>query len=277
MQIFTDQMGRSVSMPVIPPIRIVSVVPSQTELLHYLGVEAQVVGITKFCIHPQDWFNKKQRVGGTKQLDIATITSLEPDLIIANKEENVQLQIDDLAVHCPVWISDVSDMASAFEMIKVIGTITGKEQAAISLIDAITIAFKRIEKPQLAIPAAYLIWNEPFMTIGGDTFINDMLQHCGLYNVFENETRYPVVSLDTLADKGVELILLSSEPFPFKAKHADFIKCFFKAAGKKVPAILMVDGEMFSWYGSRMLQAGQYFFELMQYIQAKSDQKDVYI
>ncbi len=277
MQIFTDQLGRSVSIPVIPPKRIVSVVPSQTELLHYLGIEEQVVGITKFCVHPQDWFNSKQRVGGTKQLDIATITSLQPDLIIANKEENLQFQIEALAKQYPVWISDVSDMASALEMIKTIGSITGKEQAAISLVDAITIAFKRIEKPLLAIPAAYLIWNEPFMTIGGDTFIHDMLQHCGLYNVFENETRYPVVSLDTLADKGVELILLSSEPFPFKAKHVHFIKSFFKDAGKKVPAILIVDGEMFSWYGSRMLQAGQYFFELMQFIQGKRDEQEIYI
>lgn len=277
MQIFTDQMGRSVSMPVIPPKRIVSVVPSQTELLHYLGVEEQVVGITKFCIHPQDWFNKKQRVGGTKQLDIATITSLQPDLIIANKEENVQVQIDALAMQYPVWISDVTNMAMALEMIKVIGTITGKEQAAIALVDAITIAFKRIEKPQLAIPVAYLIWNEPFMTIGGDTFIHDMLQHCGLCNVFENENRYPEISLEILADKGVELILLSSEPFPFKAKHADVIKSFFKDAGKKVPTILMVDGEMFSWYGSRMLQAAQYFFELMQFLQSKGNEKDVYI
>src|ERR1700741_3198050 len=106
---FIDQTGRKISIPQIPQ-RIISLVPSQTELLFDLGLDKEVVGITKFCVHPPEWFQTKTRVGGTKQLKIDLIKQLQPDLIIANKEENVKEQIEELEKHFPVWISDVNNL-----------------------------------------------------------------------------------------------------------------------------------------------------------------------
>ncbi len=117
MPIFTDQTGREVSIPSHPQ-RIISLVPSQTELLFDLGLEEQVAGITKFCVHPEKWFRSKTRIGGTKNIKSALIHQLQPDLIIANKEENVKEQVEELAAHYPVWVSDIHDLQSALDMIR---------------------------------------------------------------------------------------------------------------------------------------------------------------
>lgn len=253
MPLFHDQTGRTISLPNIPR-RIVSVVPSQTELLHYLGLNEQVIGITKFCIHPDEWFRTKTRIGGTKQLSLEKIYALQPDLIIANKEENVKEQVEALSAHFPVWVSDVNNLADACDMIVSIGEVTGKAAAATALADSIRGAFSSI--PRITpIPTAYLIWKDPYMSIGHDTFIHDMLQRCGFDNIFADRTRYPAVSIEELA--VADLILLSSEPYPFAQKHIDALST--QLPGKK---IILVDGEMFSWYGSRLLQAPAYFEQL---------------
>lgn len=246
-----------------PPQKIISLVPSQTELLHYLGLEKEVTGITKFCVHPREWFTTKIRVGGTKNLNIPLIKKLRPDLVIANKEENVKEQIEELAKDITVWVTDVNNLDDALLMIKDIGELTHKEKVASTLITRIKNEFFEL---QTTIPIAignqlqtcYLIWQKPYMTIGGDTFINDMLKHCGLQNIFENKSRYPEITLADMQSADCQLVLLPSEPYPFKQKHVDELRT--QLPGKK---IILVDGEMFSWYGSRLVKAPGYFKTLI--------------
>lgn len=256
----TDQLGRTVRLPVFPPRRIVSLVPSQTELLHALGLEREVVGITKFCVHPPEWFQAKKRVGGTKTVSLEKVTALQPDLVLANKEENERDQIKALGERFPVWVSDVRDLPTALDMIAGVGAFTGKAEAAQMLIGDIRTAFSThgptsgSYRPR----AAYFIWRKPYMVAGGDTFIHAMLEAAGFENVFAAESRYPEVSRERLATAAPEVLLLSSEPYPFAEKHlAEFWELCPAAR-----AIVVVDGELFSWYGSRLLQAPVYFRHL---------------
>lgn len=246
------------------PSRIISLVPSQTELLFDLGLEEEVIGITKFCIHPAHWFKSKQRIGGTKQLNIPLIQSLQPDLVIANKEENIKEQVEAIEQFCPVYCSDISTLADSFVMIDQIGKLTNTSSKANWLIESIQTEFSTLAataKP--VIKAAYLIWQNPYMTIGADTFINDMLNLAGFENVFATKNRYPEISIEELTAAGAEVILLSSEPFPFKEKQVMEMKTWWAEKGlQPQPQIKIVDGEMFSWYGSRLLQSANYFRKL---------------
>jgi ABC-type Fe3+-hydroxamate transport system substrate-binding protein len=261
MAFYTDQLGRTIEL-LQTPKRIISLVPSQTELLFDLGLDEEVIGITKFCVHPEQWFQTKTRVGGTKQLHLDKIKDLKPDLIIANKEENVREQIEALSKEFPVWISDVNNLNDALEMIKSIGEITNKISRAKEIVNQIKTGFVQI---QTTIPIAignklqtcYLIWKDPYMTIGGDTFINDMLQCAGFQNIFEDQKRYPEISIEQLPIANCQLVFLSSEPYPFKQKHIDELQPLLPNT-----KIILVDGEMFSWYGSRLLKAPSYFQQL---------------
>lgn len=252
---YTDQMGREIKLPA-PPQRIISLVPSQTELLASLGLHQEVVGITRFCIHPTDWFSQKKRVGGTKQIRRVAIDALRPDLIIGNKEENEKVQIEDLASSYPVWMSDVSNLPDALEMIQQLGLICDRAEAAQVLANRIREAFEGLGQPA-PLRTAYLIWRQPFMVAASGTFIDDMLQRAGFINVFAHYERYPVLSEAQLAQSGAELILLSSEPYPFKASHLAEIQAICPDA-----VIQLADGEAFSWYGSRLLHSPSYFYEL---------------
>jgi ABC-type Fe3+-hydroxamate transport system substrate-binding protein len=246
------------------PKRIVSLVPSQTELLYDLGLEAETVGITKFCVHPQSWFKTKERIGGTKKLNTVKIKTLNPDLIIANKEENVKEQVEQLALDYPVWLTDVNDLEDALQMIADIGTLTGKMERSDRMVKEITLNFEELAQQPTTnhkLQTAYLIWQKPYMTVGGDTFINDMLQHCGFGNIFADKTRYPEITIAKLQSAGCKLLLLSSEPYPFKQKNIDELSA--QLPGTK---IILVDGEFFSWYGSRLLKAPAYFNELIKTI-----------
>lgn len=258
-QIFTDQMGRWVNIP-FPPQRIVSLVPSQTELLHDLGLCERVVGITKFCVHPAAWFRSKTRVGGTKQVRMETIAALRPDLIIGNKEENERGQIEQLATRYPVWMSDVRDLGSALQMIREVGRITDTETQAISMSKTIQSGFDALaaataEPPRLRV--AYFIWRDPWMVAGSDTFIDEMLKGAGFENVFAHLSRYPELSLEQLAAAAPDGVLLSSEPYPFREKHLLEIQRFCP----DVP-VQLVDGELFSWYGSRLAHSPAYLAAL---------------
>lgn len=248
-----DQIGNTMRLGTTPR-RIVSLVPSQTELLYSLGLEEATVGITKFCVHPLQWFRTKERVGGTKQADIEKIKSLRPDLILANKEENVKEQVEALMNFCPVYTSDVNNLQGAMEMIAQLGLLTGREEKAAGIINTIRQGFASLQPLAQPLRTCYLIWRNPYMTIGGDTFIHDMLNRCGFQNIYQHSLRYPVVDTAALAASGCELVLLSSEPYPFGEKHIEEIRKILPFA-----KIVLVDGEMFSWYGSRLLQAPQYF------------------
>lgn len=241
--------------------RIISLVPSQTELLFYLGLEDEVIGITKFCIHPSVWFRNKARVGGTKNINIDQVLGLSPDLIIANKEENVREQIEELAMNYDVWITDVNDLPGAISMINDIGKLTGKETKASALVSEINAGFKKlrdISSSRDKISAAYFIWKDPYMVAAGDTFIDDMMHYCGMTNVFSEKSRYPQITLEDIRKENATLILLSSEPFPFREKHKKEIE-------EQLPVIKieLVDGEMFSWYGSRLLKSIDYFHSFL--------------
>ncbi len=233
------------------PKRIISLVPSQTELLYDLGLEKEVVGITKFCIHPNDWFKSKQRIGGTKQLDIEKIKSLQPDLILGNKEENVKEQIEALRDIAPVWMSDINDLNSALDMIDQVGIMTNTIPKAQIIIHQILQAQSDLPKTNKRV--LYFIWNEPMMVAGQGTFIDAMLNEAGFDNAIEEE-RYPSLSVEQVKAMDPDLILLSSEPFPFKEKQLKIYQEQFPNA-----QVILVDGELFSWYGSRLVQSFEYF------------------
>lgn len=260
MPFYTDQLNRVVEIP-FRPQRIISLVPSQTELLYDLGLENEVIGITKFCVHPESWFRGKERVGGTKNLNIGKIISLQPDMIIANKEENVREQIETLANKYPVWISDVSSLEDAYQMMQSIGEITARQEPAENLISQIETAFSQLRMPNSKVRTVYLIWKDPYMTVGGDTFIHHLMERAGFQNVFADRGRYPEIFIDNLKNAGCQFVLLSSEPYPFKQVHLDELR-------QQLPQtkLFLVDGEMFSWYGSRLLHAPAYFKRLWEQI-----------
>ena len=261
-KVFTDQLQRTVRVN-WPPQRIVSLVPSQTELLFDLGLDSQITGVTKFCIHPEDKVSRKTKIGGTKQLDIALIKKLKPDLIIANKEENERLQIETLSKNFPVWISDIFNLADALEMIRCVGELTDKRKEAADLSTLITDEFGKLNPFTRSLKAAYFIWRKPYMVAGKNTFIDHMLSGCGFENAF-SESRYPEVSVDRLIKAAPQVIFLSSEPYPFKEKHLKEFKQLVPDA-----KIQLVDGEMFSWYGSRLRSAPGYFSTLINGVNIK--------
>jgi ABC-type Fe3+-hydroxamate transport system substrate-binding protein len=243
------------------PKRIISIVPSQTELLFDLGLDEEITGITKFCIHPADKIKQKVKIGGTKQLNISLIKELNPDLIIGNKEENEQTQIEELMELFPVWMSDISDLDGALDMIGKVGALVGKSEKAGQLNNQIKQQFSYITSQQINLRVAYLIWRKPYMLAGTGTFIDAMLQNCGLANAFTAE-RYPEVSNEQLLAAKPDVVLLSSEPYPFGEKHIREFESLLPHAKVK-----LVDGEIFSWYGSRLLHAPKYFKELVNSLQ----------
>ncbi|MBK9272468.1 MAG: ABC transporter substrate-binding protein [Saprospiraceae bacterium] len=246
-----------------PPKRIVSLVPSQTELLYDLGLENQVVGITKFCVRPPHWIKEKLKVGGTKNVSIQKVIDLNPDLVLANKEENNKEDIDRLSQTIPVWTSQVSNVQDAFYMIDQIGMICDRQLEATAMTQKIQHEirhFVQFRKSILPTPLkiCYLIWKAPWMSVGKDTFIHEMLELAGFENIFSDKIRYPTTSLDEIRQRGPDWIFLSSEPYPFNEKHKDLFKDFNS---------IIVDGEPFSWYGSRMLYSFKYFCRLIDQIQ----------
>ncbi len=254
--IFQDQLNRIIQVN-FPPQRIISLVPSQTELLYDLGLREEVVGITKFCVHPEDWFRTKTRIGGTKQLNLERIESLAPDLIIANREENNKEQIEYLASKFPVWVSDIVTFEDALEMIRKVGNLVNQSIEAKHLIRQIIHRKSIYIRPSTPPRVAYFIWRKPYMIAANDTYINEMLKLYGATNVFEHLTRYPEIEVNDLKSMEIDMIFLASEPYPFQAKHLEEFSRICPNA-----SVLLVDGELFSWYGSRMLKAFSYFAAL---------------
>lgn len=241
------------------PKRIISLVPSQTELLYSLGLNEEVVGITKFCVHPGEWFRTKTRIGGTKNINIEKIKSLSPDLVIANKEENIKEQVEALQDFTNVYVSDIFNLNDALNMILRVGALVHKNEAAGKIATLISKKFSSLKIIKEGRRAAYLIWQKPFIAAGSDTFIHNMMQYCGLQNVFAGKLRYPETTMEELQLLNCEILLLSSEPFPFKQQHIDALQPFLPST-----KIILVDGEMFSWYGSRLVYAADYFDNLIQ-------------
>lgn len=249
MPIFTDQLNRKIELHRISE-RIISLVPSQTELLVDLGLSERLVGITKFCVHPKGLKKEKLIIGGTKNFHFDKIEKLQPDLIIGNKEENYKEGIEHLAQKYPVWMSDIYTLRDALDMMMGIGEITGKSEEAKGLVEKIRKDFQNLPKKNLT--AVYLIWKDPLMAVGPNTFIHDMLDSIGVKNLIQTP-RYPEATIEELERLSPDILMLSSEPYPFKEKHLKELALLLPKTRVKI-----VDGEIFSWYGSRLSYFREY-------------------
>jgi len=255
----TDDLGRMIDF-CSPSKRIISLVPSLTELLFDLGLDNEVVGITRFCCHPQLGVKGKSKVGGTKKVDLAQIVALAPDLIIANKEENDKDDLESLSKRYPVYISDIADMNGACRSIQNIGRLTGTVAKAMAMTAQIRQGFQSVKNLYDG-SVLYMIWQKPWMAAGKQTYIDWVLTHLGFENELVDQSRYPELDEGGFEKLSPDFVFLSSEPFPFKEKQRAEFQLIFPNA-----KILLVDGEMFSWYGSRMLLAIEYFKNLKEEI-----------
>ena len=236
-------------------MKIVSLVPSITESLFDFGLSnSEVIGRTKFCIHPADQIDKVPIIGGTKNLNIEKIRALKPDLIIANKEENQKLQVEELMTDFKVWVTDIQTIIDNQQFVVELGELLNKTELADHFNRNISSIFTDHKISSLK-KVAYLIWKNPYMSIGSDTFIHDVLAKVGFENLFKDHTRYPEVSVKDLRD--ADLIFLSSEPFPFQQKHTDELQAVYPE--KK---IILVDGEAFSWFGTHLSKKAGYLQKL---------------
>ena len=238
-------------------MRIISLVPSITETLFDFGLNPdQIVGRTKFCIHPEEKIKSVEMIGGTKNLNIEKIKALKPDLIIGNKEENTKEQVEILMKEFKVWITDIQNLEDNRNFISELGYILQQQTVAEKINYETEEIFSEFEIENRR-KAAYLIWKNPYMTVGSDTFIHDIMKKLGFENIFRNRLRYPAITSDEL--QNADYILLSSEPFPFREKHAEELK-------KILPEtkIILVDGEAFSWFGTRPSKSGAYYRSLLE-------------
>ena len=237
-------------------MKIISLVPSITETLFDFGLtDTEIIGLTKFCIHPKGLVKNVETVGGTKNLNLEKIKNLNPDLIIANKEENEKLQVEELMKDFKVWVTAIETLEDNSRFLAELGMLLNKENTAKNFNQKISDIIKgiKIQEPK---KVCYLVWKNPYMTIGSDTFIHEILDKLGFENVFKNEKRYPEISVEEM--KNADFIFLSSEPFPFQQKHIDELQK--ELLNSK---IVLVDGEAFSWYGTHLAKCGEYFFELL--------------
>jgi iron complex transport system substrate-binding protein len=239
------------------PKRIVSLVPSQTDLLFDLGLEQSIIGITKFCVHPNHFLKFKAIIGGTKNPNFDKIKALNPDIIICNKDENSKEIVEECSKICNVWVTDIVTIDDNYQMISDFGAIFEIKEKAALLNQKIEISFADFEnfmKSKSIKKVAYFIWKNPYMVAGKNTFINALLQLNKFDNVYKNQSRYPEIDIEKLKNQNLDLILLSSEPYPFAEKDIlDFQKISPKSK------VIIVDGEMFSWHGSRLIKAFEYF------------------
>ncbi|GAA4315892.1 helical backbone metal receptor [Pontixanthobacter gangjinensis] len=251
-----DQIGRTIELKQTPE-RIISLVPSQTELLVDLGLESSLVGITHYCVHPPVLKKLKTSVGGTKKVNLRKVRELQPDIILCNKEENTREMVEELEKIAPVHVSDVSSLEDAYRLMLEYGKVFDRKELAATMVGTIRKKAEELEKiveQAIVKKVAYFIWNKPLMVAGQGTFINAMLKLAGFENVIKS-SRYPETSFEELKELELDICLLSSEPFPFAEEH---IKEFSGIAEE----VEIVDGEYFSWYGSRLIEAMDYFKKL---------------
>lgn len=234
-------------------MRLVSLCPSLTELVFDLGCGRDLVGRTKFCVHPAGRVERVESVGGTKNPKIARIIELAPDWVLLNEEENRREDAEALAaagMRCHV--SFPRDVEETAQTVREIGAVLDRPEAAERIATDIERRAARVRESARHAPVmryAYLIWRIPWMVAGGDTFVTAMLGLPGGVNVFaEHPERYPTVTPEELAAAEPEVVLLSSEPFPFKETHADELAA---AAGLPRERMQLVDGEYLTWHGSR--------------------------
>jgi len=263
-----DQIGTQIILPKVPE-RVISLVPSLTYTMYRLQLEDKLVGVTRFCKYPLHITKQKTIIGGTKDVKFDRIKQLKPDLILANKEENTKEIVDFIKTIAPVYVSDVFDINSNMKMLNDFGDIFNIQNSVIEIKNNINHNLTKLNS-QGKLSAVYLIWKNPWMSIGGDTFISKMMQYAGFDNLFNYEKRYPEISINTLVELKPQILLLSSEPYPFKEKDRSELQ-------KLLPdtCILLVKGEPFTWFGTYIETAVDYFKivqkEIKQCIQNKKN------
>ena len=260
MSLIVDQLGRKVHIS-DKPQRIVSLCPSETETLASLVAPTRIAGCTLYCRYPHALVADLPKVGGTKKLDFDAISALKPDLIVAVKEENDKEQIEALAETYPLIILDPVDHQTTFESIDLLGQAVGEQSKAENIIRDLESAIEQLPKAK-GQRALYLIWRKPYMAVGADTFIDAMMQSIGLTNAASGLTgRYPALDDSAIAQAAPDIILASSEPFPFEEKHRSELLDRFPNC-----SVHFVDGEAFGWHGVRSLKVRKTLNELVQAI-----------
>ncbi len=258
--IYKDSLNRTIDLPKNPE-RIVSLVPSLTELLHDMGLERQIVGITKFCVHPVHYLATKMVVGGTKKVNFKTIKNLQPDFILCSKEENTEEMVLELEKIAPVYVSDVNSFDEALDLIKKLGLMLNRRMQAAHIVDKISFRFQNFQNTIKNIPkikVAYFIWANPWMVAGSNTFINDMLRICRFENVYANEKRYPEIKIENIPLRAKrDILFFSSEPYDFSDDEVYEVM----QKNRKILSVF-VDGQYFSWYGSRLIKAFDHFSQI---------------
>jgi ABC-type Fe3+-hydroxamate transport system substrate-binding protein len=242
-----------------PDARIVSLVPSITELLCELGLAGQLVGRTGFCIHPREAVAAIPKVGGTKDVNIGKIRKLAPTHLVVNIDENEKPTVDKLAEFVPnVVVTHPLAPRDNLALARLMGGVFGAEEAAQAWCAAFEAEYAALrgQAPGPARTVLYCIWQDPWMSVSRDTYIASMLAELGWRVPELGEARYPRFSWDAALVEQLDAVLLSTEPYRFTEAHADALE---KQLGKPV---LLVDGEMMSWYGSRALAGLRYLREL---------------
>ncbi len=257
---YKDALNREIKLPKTPN-RIVSLVPSLTELLHDMGMERQVVGITKYCVHPPHYKLTKTVVGGTKKVKYDVIKELNPDFILCSKEENTPEMVAALEKIAPVYVSDVNSFADALALIKQLGLVFDRRTQSQHIIDKITYRFQEFQqgiKETRIKKVAYFIWANPWMVAASHTFIDDMLRICRFENAYAKLERYPEIKIKRMRIiANPEILFFSSEPHSFTDEEVYEVL----RSNKKVLTIY-VDGQYFSWYGSRLIKAFDHFQQI---------------
>ena len=251
-------MGRAVEVPAAPA-RIVSLVPSITEALFAFGLEERIAGVTRFCVEPRERVRGKGRVGGTKDPDVAKIAALAPDLVLANAEENRREDVEALInLGLTVFVTYPRTVSAAIEMLHQVAQMTGAAEAAAKTVREARAELKKAvsagrRRPPVSVFCA--IWRNPWMTVGPDTYMHDMITICGGRNVYaDGAQRYPEVTLSDVARRQPDVVLLPDEPYRFGRKHLPEVTALDMPAAV-AGRLFFVDGKDLCWYGPRIPRA----------------------
>jgi ABC-type Fe3+-hydroxamate transport system substrate-binding protein len=238
-----------------PPQRIISLVPSLTETLFAFGLEREVVGVTRFCVEPADAVAPIAKVGGTKNPDLRGIHALQPDLVIANAEENRPRDVERLRARgIPVFVTYPRTVPGALESILGLGRVTGRESQAAALAREIVRVVSVIETSlgiwnKLRLRVFCPIWKKPWMTFNQDTYAHDVLRLLGFLNVFgEAAERYPRTTLEEALDRGPQVVVLPDEPYAFNDAEAAELKAELPAGLSR--RVMLISGRDLHWYGA---------------------------
>ena len=240
--------------------RIVSLVPSLTELLFDLDLGDRLVGRTTFCVHPQPVVERIARVGGTKTVKLEKIRQLAPTHVIVNVDENRKEDVEAMAGWgCDIVVTHPIEPGDNLRLYRLIGAIFAREEAAEILCRDFERAHASLLRSARRLPhrkVLYLIWRDPWMTISEDTYISRTLSLANLRTVGgRSDIRYPELEFEDPLMRQVDAVLLSSEPFPFKDKHVAEVR---ELTRRWSPSVLTIDAEMVSWYGSRAISGLRY-------------------